>query len=138
MTVLREMRHDPADPEDTAAHAEHIQIVRQVELDREDTAGYIQMLRKPSWRRRSALAFFLLFASQSTGVLGITNYLIPIFAGLGLKGVMPIVMFGIWTCVGTSAVLASIWIVDRVGRRTLMCKHHFAGKHRQISLMPRQ
>ncbi len=57
--VIRRIHHDPTDPGDTAAHAEYTQIVRQVEFDKEQPGGYIEMFRKPSWRRRSLLAMFI-------------------------------------------------------------------------------
>ena len=63
---------------------------------------------------------FLLFASQSTGMLGISNFLPVIFSGLGLTGVMPLVMYGVWTTIGMLAVVLSIFIVDKVGSRRLL------------------
>jgi hypothetical protein len=47
------------DPDDTFAFAEYTQIVAQMEKDKEVTARYIGMIRKPSWRRRSILAMFI-------------------------------------------------------------------------------
>ena len=57
--VLRKIHHDPDDEADTAAHAEYIQIVRQVDHDKEEGGGYVDMFRKPSWRKRSLLALFI-------------------------------------------------------------------------------
>ncbi|KAJ9603013.1 hypothetical protein H2200_012308 [Cladophialophora chaetospira] len=118
--VLRRLHHNPDDPEDRQAHAEFTQIVLQVEHDREMKVGWIQIFKVPSLRRRALLCMFLIFATPSTGIIGISNYLPLIFGGLGLGGILPLVMYGIWTTLGTSMALVSIVIVDRVGRRTLL------------------
>ncbi|KAH8693584.1 general substrate transporter [Talaromyces proteolyticus] len=117
--VLQKIHHDPYDPEDSAAHAEHSQIVRQIAFDKELDTGWIQMLTKPSWRRRCLLAFFIQFASQSAGILGIANFITIIFSNLGMTGVMPLLLYAILTTVGEAAVILSMFIIDRVGRRTL-------------------
>lgn len=57
--VLQKIHRDPDDPTDSYAHAEFTQIVRQVEFDKEQKPGYIEMFKKPSWRRRSLLAIFI-------------------------------------------------------------------------------
>jgi hypothetical protein len=33
--IIKKIHHDPTDDEDTAAHAEYIQIIKQVEADKE-------------------------------------------------------------------------------------------------------
>lgn len=57
--VIQRIHNDPSDPTNSFAHAEFTQIVRQVEHDKGQKAGYIQMFAKPSWRRRSLLVIFL-------------------------------------------------------------------------------
>jgi hypothetical protein len=57
--VLRKIHHDPDDEADSAAHAEFVQITRQVDFDKEQKAGYIEMFRNPSWRKRSLLTIFI-------------------------------------------------------------------------------
>ncbi|KIX02609.1 uncharacterized protein Z518_08551 [Rhinocladiella mackenziei CBS 650.93] len=121
--VLQRIHHDPNDPEDSAAHAEYTQIVRQVEFDKEQEAGYLQMFKKPSWRRRSLLALFIQFAAQSTGaslsILGIANFLVLIFTSLGMTGVMPLLLYAVYSTIGTICVFIAIFTVDKIGRRTM-------------------
>ena len=59
LNVILRLHHDPNDPTESAARAEYTQIVRQVEFDKESKATYWEMLRRPSWRRRSLLAMFI-------------------------------------------------------------------------------
>ncbi|KAI1627054.1 general substrate transporter [Exophiala viscosa] len=129
--VIKKLHYDPADPQDEGARAEFTQIVRQVEFDKEQNTSFIQMFKKPTWRRRSLLAMFATFAAQCTGVwtvvqsdrpnvYGITNYLPLIFASLGMTGDVPLILYASYNTLGTVCVLASIILVDRVGRRPLI------------------
>ena len=58
--ILRRLHEDPSDLDEAAARAEFAQIVLQVEHDKEQKATYINMFRKPSWRKRSLISIFLL------------------------------------------------------------------------------
>lgn len=59
--VIQRLHHDPNDPGDTAAWAEFVQITKQVEFDKGQKAGYIEMFKKPSWRKRSILVLFIMY-----------------------------------------------------------------------------
>ncbi|ETI27393.1 hypothetical protein G647_09583 [Cladophialophora carrionii CBS 160.54] len=118
--VLRRIHHDPDDEADSAAHAEFVQIKRQVEFEKEQKAGYIEMFRKPSWRKRSLLAIFIQSVlSGNDVILGIANFLVLIFGSLGMTGVMPLLLYALYSTIGTIFVAIAIFTVDRVGRRTM-------------------
>ena len=73
-------------------------------------------------------------------ILGIANFLVLIFGSLGLTGVMPLVLSGsnilsaftacfadkssaaVYSTVGTIFVFIVLFVVDRVGRRTMFRK----------------
>lgn len=74
--ILQRIHHDPTDSQDLAAHAEFIQIERQVAFDKEIKTGWVQMFTNPTWRKRTLLAFLVVFAVQSAGINVITTYLI--------------------------------------------------------------
>ncbi|GFF53228.1 probable metabolite transport protein CsbC [Aspergillus lentulus] len=118
--VVRTLHRDPTDFEDEAARAEFTQIIRQTDYDKELGYGYMKMFTRPSWRRRSLLAMFLMFAVQSTGVLGITNFLILIFQNLGMEHSMPLVLYGVYASAGVVWVTIGMLICDRIGRRKLL------------------
>ena len=45
--IIQRLHHDPEDPEDPTnplAEAEFIQIMRQVQFDKQEEAGYIQVI----------------------------------------------------------------------------------------------
>lgn len=47
---------------------------------------------------------FMLYASQSTGVTGISNYLVPILTSLGFGNGFPLIIYAIYSTVGTVCV----------------------------------
>ncbi|KAH0847282.1 hypothetical protein AYO21_07328 [Fonsecaea monophora] len=110
LQVIQRLHRDPDDPTDSSAQAEFIQIRAQVEKDKEQKSGYVRMFTKPSWRKRSLLVLFIMFASQATGVNGIANYLVRIFGTLGLEGVMPLLVY---------AAFVACFTMDKFGRRRL-------------------
>ncbi|TVY33848.1 MFS glucose transporter, partial [Lachnellula occidentalis] len=115
--IIKKIHHDPTDVDDVAAHAEYTQICKQVELDKETEGGYIAMFSKPSWRKRSLLAVFIMFATQSTGCLGITTFQVIIYSSLGLKGPMPLLMYGVYVTVAAFFNFCGAASVDKIGRR---------------------
>jgi hypothetical protein len=122
LAVLKKIHHDPADPSEATAVAEHFQIMQQVQLDRQIPSGYIDMFRNPSWRKRCILTIFLLFATQSAGVLGVGNYSIIIYQSLGMKGSKALLMYACYNLVGTIPNAFSALLMDRIGRRTMFRK----------------
>ena len=62
---------------------------------------------------------FMMFASQSTGVTGISNYLVPIITSLGFHGGFPLMIYAIYSSIGTVFVFIVSFTVDRVGRRRM-------------------
>jgi hypothetical protein len=58
--ILKRLHHDPLNPSEADAGAEFTQILRQVEMDKEENPTFWKMFKKPSWRRRSMSVFFLL------------------------------------------------------------------------------
>ncbi|KAF2502955.1 general substrate transporter [Lophium mytilinum] len=118
-TIIQRLHRDPTDAADLAAHAEYLQVVEQVEYERQFKTTYLEMFRNPAWRKRSLLVMFLLFAGQSTGVLGIGNYIVIVYQNLGLTGSMPLLLNAVYTCTGTSVTVLSSFIMDKVGRRRL-------------------
>jgi hypothetical protein len=78
------------------------------------------MFRVPSWRKRSLIAIFLLFATQSGGVLGIGNFQILMYNSLGLTGWLPLLFYCIYALLPTMLNFACSAVMDRIGRRRLL------------------
>ncbi|KAH8655397.1 general substrate transporter, partial [Xylariales sp. PMI_506] len=105
------------DQDEMATHEEFFQIKKQLELERDMPSGYWAIFTTPSYRKRAALACFLLFASNSTGALVITNYSVIIYTNLGLTGHMPLLLYAIYTLVAATGNLGSLLTLDWTGRR---------------------
>lgn len=105
---------------DATAQAEYLQITLQLQHEKGQESGYIDMFRKPSWRKRSILALLLIFASQSAGDLGISAYVVLIAQQLGLTGSMPLLIYCIYITIALIANFIGAAILDKVGRRKLL------------------
>lgn len=124
--VLQKVHHDPEDPHDLAAHAEYIQIQKQVAHDKETPATYIHMWTVPSWRKRTLLAILIMFSVQSTGIYAVTTYLILEAEAVGLTGSMPLLIYAVYVVIAVSVNFLNAAIIDRVGRRRLIRKLPFS------------
>lgn len=118
---MRKLHYDPVDdPLEEASQAEFQQIVLQVEHDKKENVTFWKMFTVPSWRRRSLVAMFLLYATQCTGILAIGNYQLLLYNSLGLTDWLPLLFYCIYTIIGTAPNFVSSALMDRLGRRTLL------------------
>lgn len=120
--MLKLIHHDPSDLEDSSAYAEHLQITKQVELDRATDTGYLAMFTKKTWRFRVLLAILLMFATQSSGALCITTFQVLIYNSLGLYNSLPLLMYGVFVTVSVIFNYAGVVTNDRIGRRRVLRK----------------
>ncbi|KIX92910.1 uncharacterized protein Z520_11386 [Fonsecaea multimorphosa CBS 102226] len=118
--ILKLLHHDPKAPSEADAQAEFTQIIRQVELDKEDQATLVVMFQKPSWRRRSISVMILLFMQQAAGTYGITNYFPLLIQSLGMTADLALWLFCVYSVVATLGIGAFILVLDRYGRRLLL------------------
>lgn len=118
---LRRLHSGDKDAEDEdaqmAIHEEFFQIKKQLELERDMPSGYIAIFTNPSYRKRALLSCFLMFASNSTGALVITNYSVIIYTDLGLTGHMPLLLYAFYCLVAAAGNLGSLLTLDWTGRR---------------------
>lgn len=66
---LVRLHRSKADPDNVFAHREYLQIKEQHDEDERNQVTWSQMWTVPSYRRRSAVGFFIMFASQLTATL---------------------------------------------------------------------
>ncbi|KEF58321.1 uncharacterized protein A1O9_06247 [Exophiala aquamarina CBS 119918] len=112
--ILKRLHHDPSNPSEADASAEFTQILRQVEMDKEENPTFWKMFKVPSWRRRSISVLFLLW------IYGITNFFPLLIGSLGLTGDVPLILYASYTTVATISIFITMWLVDRFGRRVLL------------------
>jgi MFS family permease len=66
--ILIKLHADPSDPDSEVAKAEFYQIQKQIAIDKTLGSSWIQMFRKPSYRKRALLAIGTTGIIQCSGV----------------------------------------------------------------------
>jgi len=108
------------DPDQEFARGEFYQMSKQAELDRTLEPGWLEMFRKPSYRKRCMMAMTFAFIGQSTGVLVLNNYGPTIYAALGYDTEYQLIFQCGWISVGIIFNLVGALIMDWTGRRPLL------------------
>jgi hypothetical protein len=131
--VIKRLHH----PEE--ATVELAQMTRQVAIDRTLDSSWIQMFKKPSYRKRSLMALVLASSTQMVGTLVISSkflssyfasYPYPqltnvdygptIYAQLGFDADLQFIFQSATIMAGFFASPIAIWIVDRMPRNILL------------------
>ncbi|KAF2816821.1 general substrate transporter [Mytilinidion resinicola] len=118
--IVREMHSSSDDPNHEFATVEFYQMKKQLEIDSRLDSSWIGMLRRPSYRKRLYISSSLLVLLYCTGTLTIANYGPILFKSLGFSPSQVLLFQAGNILQGLSAVIASIFIVDRFPRPTLL------------------
>jgi MFS family permease len=80
--VISDLHADKSDPDQEFARSEFYQMQKQTDLDRTLNPSWLQMFKKPSYRKRCILAMGFAFLGQSTAILVVNNYVstAPLFS----------------------------------------------------------
>ncbi len=73
MRVLTRLHRSKGDPDNTFAHKEYLQIKEQHDEDEVNQVTWAQMFTVPSYRKRTVVAAFVMFASQLTATLVVSG-----------------------------------------------------------------
>ncbi|EXJ90151.1 hypothetical protein A1O3_03220 [Capronia epimyces CBS 606.96] len=118
--IVQDLHATAADSQHEYAQAEFFQMRKQHELDASLDGSWIAILRRRSYLRRAAIAFFLPVMLYSTGNLVVTTYAASVFAQLGYDaGASLQLLAGLYVgaIVGN---LISLTYVDRVPRHKML------------------
>jgi MFS family permease len=66
--VVMKLHSVRGDPDRSFARGEFYQMSKQAEADRMQKVGWVEMFRRPSYRKRAFMAMGFAFVGQSTGV----------------------------------------------------------------------
>jgi hypothetical protein len=73
MKVLIRLHRNKEDPDNTFAHLEYLQIKEQRDEAGQNEVTWSQMITVSSYRKRTAVAVFVMFASQLTATLVVSG-----------------------------------------------------------------
>ncbi|KAK5096994.1 hypothetical protein LTR70_002203 [Exophiala xenobiotica] len=118
--ITYKLHHMKSDPDDEFARGEFYQMAKQAEVDRKLDPGWLEMFRRPSYRKRVTLAMTFAFIGQSTGVLVLNNYGPTIYASLGYDTEYQLIFQCGWISVGIIFNLVGALIMDWTGRKPLL------------------
>ncbi len=71
--IVHRLHSDVNDPNDEFATREFYQMRKQIELDSTLKTSYVEIFRKPSYRKRAIITMYLFFSLVSSGVLVINS-----------------------------------------------------------------
>lgn len=108
------------DPDNEFALAEIYQMSKQAEHDRTLDPGWLELFRRPSYRKRCLLGMSFAFIGQSTGVLVLNNYGPTIYSSLGFDTQYQLIFQCGWITVGVVFNAVGACIMDWTGRKPLL------------------
>ena len=103
--ILLRLHKTEQDEDQEFARAEFYQIQRQTEFDKTQNTSWLEMFRRPPYRKRTLLACTFAFIGQSTAVLVINNYGPTFYKALGFGTRDQLILQCGWI---STAVLANI------------------------------
>jgi len=81
--IIFDIHKSSKDHSQTFAEQEFFQMQQQIELDKTMKTSWLEMFRRPSYRKRSVIALTFGFFNQSTGILVVGSYGTLIYKSLG-------------------------------------------------------
>lgn len=76
-SVIEKLHGDYTDRDNEFAHREFYQMAQQAAYDRTINSSWIELFRRPSYRKRVLFGMFLMILCQSTGELVLNQYVCP-------------------------------------------------------------
>ncbi|KIX91946.1 uncharacterized protein Z520_12335 [Fonsecaea multimorphosa CBS 102226] len=83
--IVRKFHSNDNEADELFINAEISQMQTQTELNKTLSSSWVEMFRRPSYRKRSLMAIFLTFALQATGASVIAIYSTVLYSHLGFS-----------------------------------------------------
>jgi MFS family permease len=98
--------------------AEFHQIKSQLDLERSEKLGLVEILKHPSYRKRLMLCMILMVGQQGTGVIPLQNYQVVLYESLGITNKLILILVGVWGTITVISTTIGSSLFDKMGRRT--------------------
>lgn len=120
--VLEYLHKTKADPYNTLARAEAVQIRAQVDSEKLLPKGFIYIFSTPHLRKRAFISIILWTMGQGTGITAIANLIPTFMSGLGFGTVVQLGLGIVWSVCAVIGCGFNVILLDRIGRRKLLSK----------------
>ncbi|KAJ5695938.1 hypothetical protein N7536_006350 [Penicillium majusculum] len=115
------MLHDgPKEEDHLFALAEFSQMKQQADFDRDLDGSWLQLIKKPSYRKRLILASGISFLGQSTAVLVLNNYGPIFYSALGFDTRNQLILAGARDTIAFLGNILGAVFLDSIGRRRML------------------
>ena len=94
--IIMKLHGGPQEHQQEFARGEFLQIQRQTDIDKELRPSWLDMFKRPSYRKRTVIACTFAFLSQSTAVLVINNYSPSFYGALGFDARQQMILLCGW------------------------------------------
>ncbi|KAK4948022.1 hypothetical protein LTR10_013076 [Elasticomyces elasticus] len=121
--ILARLYHNPSDGQQLFAREQFFQIKAQCEADQAayGDVNYLDLFRKPHFRKRALIATLVMWASQANGAIVIYSNIVVLVAGLGFDNAESLFLAAGWITLACVGNFANAYYLDKLGRiRSLM------------------
>ncbi|KAH8697922.1 general substrate transporter [Talaromyces proteolyticus] len=118
--VMAQLRAGPGEDGHMFALAEFSQMKQQAAFDRALDGSWMQLIKKPSYRKRVILASGVSFLGQSTAVLVLNNYGPIFYSALGFDTRDQLILAGARDTIAFLGNIVGAVLLDNVGRRRML------------------
>jgi len=118
--IMERLHRTKSDPSSSLARAEMVQIVAQVEAEKDLPHSYWYILSNAHLRKRAYCSILIFAMVQSSGLLVIFNLMPILFAALNFDATLQLGLSIVWVTVACIGASTNAMIVDRVGRVKLL------------------
>ncbi|KAH9211041.1 general substrate transporter, partial [Leptodontidium sp. 2 PMI_412] len=116
LKILKRLHESLDESEDSFVMMEFYQIKRQAAVDSALPGGFLDLFRRPSYRKRTFVGAFTNSITQCSGVLVINAYGPIIYSMLGFDTSKQIILAGCWVSVAAFVNFWAMFFVDRFSR----------------------
>lgn len=118
--ILVKLHTNKSDPEHKMAEAEFYQIRKQIIIDRTLGSSWMDIFRKPSYRKRAWLTIGTTGIIQCSGVLVINNYGPSLYKNLGYGPAKSLLYSAGWLIFAWGMNICGMFLIDRFPRPKYM------------------
>ena len=120
LKVALRLHSTPNDPNHEFVHKEMFQMRRQIDVDRTLNSSWLELLRRPSYRKRVLMTIFVMFSVNASGGIVIANFGPTLYKNLGYGPSKQLLLNAGIFAASLAGGAACVFYTERVRRPTLI------------------